>query len=109
MLSSTEIIQVLEIFKLKIFDKAVTFFNPGNLYDGLTVDQLKKDHYQSRIRNKLIAEAFYLTKDIEKYGSGYIRVRKEIAAYPTMEFEYTELGNGYLVTLKYEEQKISAV
>lgn len=93
--------------QIKIFDKAVTFFNPGNLYDGLTVDQLKKDHYQSRIRNKLIAEAFYLTKDIEKYGSGYIRVRKEIAAYPTMEFEYTELGNGYLVTLNYEEQKIS--
>ncbi len=93
--------------QIKIFDNAITLFNPGNLYDGLTVEQLKKDNYQSRIRNKLIAEAFYLTKDIEKYGSGYIRVRKEIATYPTMKFEYEELGNGYLVTLRYEEQKIS--
>lgn len=93
--------------QIKIFDKAITLYNPGNLYDGLTVDQLKKDHYQSRIRNKLIAEAFYLTKDIEKYGSGYIRVRNDIADYPTMKFEYEELGNGYLVTLSYEKQKTS--
>lgn len=68
--------------QIKIFDKSVTFFNPGTLYDGLTVEQLKKDHYQSRIRNMLIAEAFYLTKVIEKYGSGYVRVRNEIAKYP---------------------------
>jgi hypothetical protein len=37
-------------------------------------------------RNELIAEAFYLTRDIEKYGSGYWRVRKAIADYPTMKF-----------------------
>jgi len=47
-----------------------------------------------------------LKKDFEKYGSGYIRGRKEIAAYPTMKFEYAELGNGYLVTLYYEEKRI---
>ncbi len=56
--------------QIKIFDKAITLFNPGKLYDGLTIEQLKGDNYQSRIRNKLIAEAFYLTNDIEKYGSG---------------------------------------
>lgn len=43
--------------------------------------------------------------DIEKYGSGYIRIREEIAGYPTMQFEYEEMGNGYLVTLSYTEQK----
>ncbi len=40
------------------------------------------DNYQSHLRNKLIAEAFYLTKNIEKYGSGFIRIRKELEAYP---------------------------
>ena len=80
--------------QIKIFDKAITLFNPGKLYDGLTIEQLKGDNYQSRIRNKLIAEAFYLTNDIEKYGSGYIRVRKEITNYPTMQFEYEEIGEG---------------
>ena len=61
--------------------------------------------YQSSTRNKLIAEAFYLTRDIEKYGSGYIRVRKEITAYPTMRFEYEECGDGYMVSLDYTVQR----
>ncbi len=55
--------------------------------------------------NKLIAEAFYLTHDIEKYGSGYLRVRREIADYPTMTFSYRESGDGYLVRLEYSEQR----
>jgi predicted HTH transcriptional regulator len=52
--------------------EAASFFNPGRLFGDLTVDKLKRDDYQSRARNKLIAEAFYLTRDIEKYGSGFI-------------------------------------
>lgn len=92
--------------QIKIFDHAITFFNPGKLYGGLTVDDLKTDSYQSRARNKLIAEAFYLAHDIEKYGSGYLRVRKEVADYPTMTFQYEESGDGYLVRLEYSEQRI---
>jgi len=34
--------------------------------------------YQAYARNKLIAEAFYLTGDIEKYGSGFRRIRNEV-------------------------------
>ncbi len=63
------------------------------------------DNYQAQTRNKLIAEALYLTKDIEKYGSAYIRVRKEIESYPTMKLDYEEMGNGYIVTISYEKQK----
>lgn len=93
--------------QIKIFDHSISIFNPGKLYGDLTIEDLKTDSYQSHTRNKLIAEAFYLTKDIEKYGSGYIRVRKEIKEYPTMSFDYKEMGNGFLVNLKYKEQKIS--
>ena len=95
--------------QLKIFDNAVTFFNPGRLFGDLTIEKLKSDDYQSRTRNKLVAEAFYLTRDIEKYGSGFIRVRGEIESYPTMTFEYEESGDGFLVTLRYQKQKISLV
>lgn len=91
--------------QIKIFDQSITIFNPGTLYGNLTIEQLKTDSYQSHTRNKLIAEAFYLTNDIEKYGSGYIRVREEIKKYPTMKFEYEESGSGYLVSLSYLEQK----
>ncbi len=75
---------------------------------NLTIDDLKTDTYQSHARNKLISEAFYLTKDIEKYGSGYIRVRRELEQYPTMFFSYREMGTGYLVELSYTEQKIKS-
>ena len=91
--------------QIKIFDRSITIFNPGRLYGDLTIEQLRTDSYQSRTRNKLIAEAFYLTRDIEKYGSGYVRVREAILEYPSMKFDYEESGDGYLVTLSYQEQK----
>ena len=49
-------------------------------------------------RNKLIAEAFYLTSQIEKYGSGYIRIRRELTEYPELVFSVEEMSGGVLVT-----------
>ena len=94
--------------QIKIYDQSITIFNPGKLFGGITIDDLKTDHYQSRTRNKLIAECFYLTKDIEKYGSGYIRVREAIKEYPTMLFEYKETGDGFLASLSYKKQRIGS-
>ena len=93
--------------QVKIFDQEITIFNPGRLYGNLTIDDLKTDAYQSHARNKLIAEAFYLTKDIEKYGSGFIRIRHEVSQYPTMEFVYSEVGTGFLTTLRYKQQRVT--
>jgi len=95
--------------QIKIFDHKITFYNPGTLYGNLTVEELKKDNYQANARNKLIAEAFYLTGDIEKYGSGFIRIRKELKEYPTMKMEFDEIPNGFLAALSYTKQKISLV
>lgn len=49
---------------MKIFDQTIVLYNPG-LYK-VTIEDLSKYNYTSELRNKLIAEAFYLTKDIEK-------------------------------------------
>jgi predicted HTH transcriptional regulator len=48
------------------------------LFGSLTLKDLEKDDYISSIRNKLLAEAFFLTGDIEKYGAGFIRIRKKL-------------------------------
>jgi ATP-dependent DNA helicase RecG len=93
--------------QIKIFDNYITFYNPGKLYGDLTIEDLKTNTYHASARNKLIAEAFYLTGDIEKYGSGFRRIREEISKYPTMELEYAEIPNGFQTILKYSEQKIS--
>ncbi|MFA7231181.1 MAG: ATP-binding protein [Victivallaceae bacterium] len=93
--------------QIKIFDNSINIFSPGKLFGNMTVEKLKTDNYHSITRNKLIAEAFYLTRDIEKYGSGYIRVREAIKGYPSMVFDYDEDGDGYSVTLSYTSQKTS--
>ncbi|MCE5178555.1 MAG: putative DNA binding domain-containing protein [Porphyromonadaceae bacterium] len=89
--------------KIKIFDNRITIFNPGKLYGELTIEDLKTDYYQSSARNKLVVEAFFLTGDIEKYGTGFHRVRNAISKYPTMKFKYREIQNGFLTELSYEE------
>lgn len=85
--------------QIKVFDDGVTIFNPGRLFGRLTIEDLAGDDYQSSARNKLIAESFYLSGDIEKYGSGYVRMRKELRKYPGLEFRYQEKGNGFLAEL----------
>jgi hypothetical protein len=45
-------------------------------YESLSIADLSTDHYQSRLRNKLIAEAFYLTKNIEKINSKQRQIPK---------------------------------
>lgn len=84
--------------QVKIHDDRLTIFSPGNLYGGLTLAELATDHYQSQTRNKLLAEAFYLTKNIEKYGSGLIRIRKELEVYPDVSFTLEETSGGVLAT-----------
>jgi ATP-dependent DNA helicase RecG len=91
--------------QIKIFDKEITIYNPGKLSGNLTFEDLLTDNYQAYARNKLLAEAFYLTGDIEKYGSGFRRVREYIEEYPTMKTEFKEIPNGLLFTYSYVIQK----
>ena len=91
--------------QIKVFDNKIMFFSPGELYGKQTVEALQTDDYVAYTRNKLIAEAFYLTGDIEQYGTGYTRIRKEIRDYPTMKFEFEEKPSAWLVTISYEKRK----
>ena len=94
--------------QIKVFDNKIIFFSPGELYGKQTVQALQTDDL-AYTRNKLIAEAFYLTGDIEKYGTGYTRIRKEIADYPTMKFEFEEKPSAWLVTISYEKRKTEEI
>lgn len=92
--------------QIKIFDQSISFFNPSGLYGNITEMDLMTDTYTASTRNKLIAEAFYLTNDIEKFGSGFVRIRKAIADYPTMKFVFRNAGHGFFSEFSYETQKI---
>ena len=91
--------------QIKVFDNSIVFFNPSGLYGNITEEDLKTDSYKVSTRNRQVAEAFYLTKDIEKYGSGFVRIRGLIADYPTMQFFYRNENYGFSAGFSYEVQK----
>ena len=84
---------------IKVFDDRMLFTNPGRIYGSLTIEDLKRDDYVSSIRNKLLAEAFYLTGDIEKYGTGFVRIREMLKDYPEVSFSIKEIGDFFRIEL----------
>ena len=56
----------LAYIQMKVFDNYITLWNPGVLPDGFTVETLFQPH-ESRPRNRLIANIFYLAGFIESW------------------------------------------
>jgi ATP-dependent DNA helicase RecG len=89
---------------IKIFDDRIIFTNPGRLYGKLSLADLERDDYVSSIRNKLLAEAFYLTGDIERYGTGFVRIREYLKEYPELALSISEIGDFLKVELRLQGQ-----
>ncbi len=68
----------------------------------MTIEALKWDDYVSSIRNKLLAEAFYLMGDIEKYGTGFLRIRQWLGKYPEISYDIREIGDFFSVEIRQE-------
>jgi ATP-dependent DNA helicase RecG len=73
---------------VRVFDDRLEVSNPGGLPAGMTVEDLKQPH-ESRPRNKLVADAFFLIKYIEQFGTGIQRIINDCreAGVPEPEFE----------------------
>ena len=93
--------------QIKIFDDKITIFSPGTFYNGISVADIQADNYRSSLRNKLVAEGFYLVNAIEKYGSGFIRIRNALKEYPEIDFEIKEFTGGVMVTFAQKRQELS--
>lgn len=48
---------------------------------------------------EIVAEAFFLTGDIEKYGTGFIRIRKQLNELKTATYKIDEVGDFFRVKL----------
>ena len=84
---------------IKIFDESIEISNPGRLLNGLLIEDLETDNYQAKHRNKLLTEIFYLTGDIEKYGTGYIRLRNWLKEYPNLRYHVIDFGDFFRIEL----------
>lgn len=58
---------------LAIYDDRVVIVNPGNFPPQLTIDSIRMRH-ESYPYNKKIAQVLYLTKNLEKWGTGANRM-----------------------------------
>ena len=90
---------------IKIFDDRIDFFNPGNLFGGITIELLLSGNYSSKTRNKLVAKVFKEIGLIERYGSGIIRIRRICKEYGIIEPKFEEVLNGFRVILFKEKLK----
>lgn len=83
--------------QLKVHDNRLTIWNPGGLQPGMTMEELRDPNHNSRPRNKLIAQIFYETAIIERYGSGIQRIIKACAEAGLPEPAFEEKFGGFLV------------
>lgn len=63
--------------KIAIFKNRIEIYNPGNFPDLLKPDDYIKDEEESVLRNPIIAEILYKSKDIEMWGTGLKRIFNE--------------------------------
>jgi ATP-dependent DNA helicase RecG len=59
--------------QMRVFDDKLTIWNEGNLPNGLSIEDLKKDH-NSRPRNPKIAEACFKAGYIDTWGRGILKI-----------------------------------
>jgi len=84
---------------VSIFDDRIEVWNPGNLPEPLTPDDLKKTHKSIPV-NPLLASTLFLIKYIEKWGSGTNDIVKWCLDYKLPEPIFREETGGFAVILR---------
>lgn len=80
--------------QVRIFDHSLAVWNPGGLPAGLTVEDLRRPH-ESKPRNKLIADAFFLIKYVEQFGTGIRRMIDDCRAAGLPEPKFESYGDSF--------------
>jgi ATP-dependent DNA helicase RecG len=82
--------------QIKIFDDKIWFFNPGELFGGMTLEKLRDPH-PSSTRNPLISEIFFKAGLVEVHGSGIHQMMKSLKDVGLPEPEFKEEFAGFSV------------
>ncbi len=82
--------------KIAIFKNRLEIYNPGSFPEGYEPYDFIKESHESVLRNPLIANALYLSKDIEKWGSGLKRIYNECEK-RDVKLEFKELKEGFKI------------
>lgn len=82
--------------EVAIYKDRVEIFNPGEFPEGYKPEDFIDGKEGSMPRNPLIANTLYLSKDIEKWGSGFRRIA-ETCAKANVKVKFEIRKNGFMV------------
>lgn len=91
--------------EVAIFKDRIEIYNPGLFPADINPEDFFTGEEHSILRNPLIAETMYKSKDIERWGSGLKRIHEECVA-AGIRVEFKRLKTGFLVAFhrpKWEE------
>ncbi|MCK4428980.1 MAG: hypothetical protein KAU95_01285, partial [Candidatus Aenigmarchaeota archaeon] len=94
--------------RIGIFDDRIEITNPGELPKPLTPKMLKEEH-ESVLRNYLLANTFFLTKDIEQWGKGTNKIVGWCINQGLKEPDFEEIGGGFMVKFYSPEDILSLI
>ena len=84
---------------VRVFDDRLEVSNPGGLPAGMTVEDLRQPH-ESKPRNKLVADAFFLIKYIEQFGTGIRRIINDCQEAGVPEPEFESRGGAFRIVFR---------
>jgi ATP-dependent DNA helicase RecG len=82
--------------EVAIFKDRIEIYNPGDFPEGYTPEDFIKGEERSILRNKLIAQILYFSKDIESWGSGIKRIYN-ICKENGVKVDFKILKSGFVV------------
>ena len=90
--------------EIAIFKDRVEIYNPGQFPQEYSPIDFIKGRERSILRNPLIANTLYLSKDIERWGSGMKRIY-DACAEQRVKVKFSKLKSGFLVTFFRAKEK----
>lgn len=88
---------------IAVYKDRIEIDNPGSFPEGMDPEDFIFKDEQSVLRNPLIADILYRTKDIEKWGSGLKRIFEECRE-KGVHVEFKKLKTGFRVVFNRREE-----
>ena len=91
-----------------IFDDRIEISNPGTLPKPLTPADLKHKH-MSIPRNPLVANAFFMIRNVEQWGEGTNKIVQWCTEYGLREPDFENIAGGFLVSFYAPDDILSLI
>lgn len=94
--------------EVAIFKDRVEIYNPGDFPEGLNPQDFIEGRERSILRNPLISQILYYSKDVERWGSGLKRIYEDCIE-NDVKVEFKILKTGFLVVFyRKDDESFSA-